>query len=55
MKRYLLQRMLFAAFTLFVLISAVFFLLRAAPGGPFDSEKSVTREVKAEPAAQSAE
>ena len=47
MKRYLLQRVLFAAITLFVLISAVFFLLRAAPGGPFDSERRLPPEIEA--------
>ena len=30
-----------------VVITVTFFLVRMAPGGPFDSEKPVTREVKA--------
>ena len=31
---------------LLVVITATFFLIRSAPGGPFDSEKAVLPEVK---------
>lgn len=46
MKRWLL-RILEAAITLWLLATLCFFLLRAAPGGPFDAEKSAPPEVQA--------
>ncbi len=41
-----------AALTLWLLASLCFFLLRAAPGGPFDAEKAAPPEVQAALAAQ---
>ncbi|MEZ5456566.1 MAG: ABC transporter permease subunit [Lysobacteraceae bacterium] len=45
--RHLLGRVLEAALTLWLLLSLCFVLLRLAPGGPFDSERSVPDEVLA--------
>ena len=51
MMRYALRRFLGAIPTLFVIITLAFFMMRAAPGGPFDSERrpppEVERNVKA--------
>lgn len=47
MLNYALKRLLSAIPTLFVLITITFFMMRAAPGGPFDSERSVDPEVRA--------
>ena len=47
MTRYLLKRLLFAMVTLFVIITVVFFLLRLAPGGPFDGERRLPPEIEA--------
>ncbi len=44
----LLRKRLFEAIpTLLVLLAATFFLIRAAPGGPFDSEKRLPVEIEA--------
>ena len=51
MKR-LASRLLEALLTLWLLATLCFVLLRAAPGGPFDTEKSVPPEVQAALAAQ---
>jgi oligopeptide transport system permease protein len=51
MKRFAL-RLLEALITLWLLATLCFFLLRAAPGGPFDSEKAAPPEVQAALAAQ---
>ncbi|NGY06927.1 ABC transporter permease subunit [Solimonas terrae] len=41
-------RRLFAALpTLFVLLTLAFFMMRAAPGGPFDSERSLPPQIEA--------
>ncbi len=48
MGRYLLKRLLQAPLVLFVLVTISFFLIRAAPGGPF------TRERKGDPASEAA-
>ncbi len=45
--RRLLARTLEAALTVLLLVTLCFFLLRAAPGGPFDGEKAAPREVVA--------
>ncbi|KAA2284006.1 ABC transporter permease [Arenimonas fontis] len=45
--RLLAARALEALFTLWLLATLCFLLLRAAPGGPFDSEKTVPPEVEA--------
>jgi oligopeptide transport system permease protein len=44
MIRYLVKRVLWLVPTLLVVITLVFFLLRLAPGGPFDSERAVPAE-----------
>ncbi|MBL8197599.1 MAG: oligopeptide transporter permease, partial [Chromatiales bacterium] len=41
------KRLLEAIPTLLVLLAATFFLIRAAPGGPFDSEKRLPVEIEA--------
>jgi oligopeptide transport system permease protein len=46
-----LKRLLSAVPTLFVLVALAFFLLRAAPGGPFDDERALPAEVQAQVAA----
>ncbi|MEE9397992.1 MAG: oligopeptide ABC transporter permease OppB [Methylococcales bacterium] len=45
MIRYTLQRLLTAIPTLFLLVSLAFFMIRAAPGGPFDTEKNLAPEI----------
>ncbi len=47
MWRFVIGRLLQAIPVIFVVITATFFLVRAAPGGPFDAEKAVIPEVKA--------
>ena len=47
MWRFISLRLLQAIPVILVVITVTFFLVRMAPGGPFDSEKAVTREVKA--------
>ncbi len=47
MLRYSLQRLLGAIPTLFILIALAFFMIRVAPGGPFDSERQLPAEVEA--------
>ncbi|MCC7441246.1 MAG: ABC transporter permease [Bdellovibrionales bacterium] len=44
---YALRRSLDAALTLTVLVALTFFLLRLAPGGPFDADKEWPPEIKA--------
>lgn len=46
MLRFILSRLLQAIPVILIVITATFFLVRAAPGGPFDSEKAVLPEVK---------
>ncbi|MEO8225281.1 MAG: ABC transporter permease subunit [Gammaproteobacteria bacterium] len=45
MLRYTLRRLGIAIPTLFVIVTAAFFLMRAAPGGPFDSQADLEPEV----------
>jgi oligopeptide transport system permease protein len=45
--RYTLHRFLGAIPTLFILIAAAFFMIRLAPGGPFDSERALLPEIEA--------
>ena len=45
MFRYTLHRLLTAIPTLFLLVSLAFFMIRAAPGGPFDTEKKLAPEI----------
>ncbi len=44
---YSLRRLLGAIPTLLILITIAFFMMRAAPGGPFDSEKTLPPEIQA--------
>jgi oligopeptide transport system permease protein len=46
MMRYALRRLLGAIPTLLVIITLAFFMMRAAPGGPFDSQRKLTPEVE---------
>lgn len=47
----LVRRLLSGALTLFVLLTLVFFLMRAAPGGPLDRERSLPPRIEAAMAA----
>ena len=47
MLRYIIRRLLGALPTLLVIITLAFFLIRLAPGGPFDSERPVPPEIAA--------
>ncbi len=47
MKRFIAIRLLQAIPVILAVITVTFFLVRVAPGGPFDSEKAVIPEVKA--------
>jgi oligopeptide transport system permease protein len=52
MLKYSLRRLASAIPTLFLLITAAFFLIRIAPGGPFDSERALPPEIEANLAAK---
>ncbi len=45
--RHALQRLLSVIPTLLLLITVVFFMVRVAPGGPFDSERALPPEIEA--------
>jgi oligopeptide transport system permease protein len=47
MIRYFLTRLSGAIPTLFIIVTATFFLMRAAPGGPFDQEQTLPPEIVA--------
>jgi oligopeptide transport system permease protein len=47
MWRYSLKRLAGAIPTLFVVITAAFFMMRLAPGGPFDRERMLTPQIEA--------
>jgi oligopeptide transport system permease protein len=47
MTRYFFMRLAGAVPTLFIIITITFFLMRAAPGGPFDQEQALAPEIKA--------
>jgi oligopeptide transport system permease protein len=47
MWRYTLKRLAGAIPTLFIVITAAFFMMRLAPGGPFDRERMLTPEIEA--------
>ncbi len=47
MLRYTISRLLGAIPTILVIITLAFLLLHAAPGGPFDSQKKIPPEIKA--------
>src|SRR3954468_15599122 len=46
MMRYALRRLFGAIPTLFVIVTLAFFMMRAAPGGPFDSQRRLPPEVE---------
>jgi oligopeptide transport system permease protein len=46
-RRYFLIRLAGAVPTLFIIVTITFFLVRAAPGGPFDQEQSLPPEIMA--------
>lgn len=46
MIRYLGKRILFMAISLFLIVTATFFIMKAVPGGPFTSEKNVPDQIK---------
>jgi oligopeptide transport system permease protein len=43
---YVIRRLLGALPTLFVIVTVTFFMMHAAPGGPFDSQRRLTPEVE---------
>jgi len=45
--RYFLTRLAGAIPTLFIIVTIAFFLIRAAPGGPFDQEQTLSPEIMA--------
>jgi oligopeptide transport system permease protein len=47
MFRYVLRRLLTAIPTMFVIVTVSFFLIRVAPGGPFNQEKGLNPVIKA--------
>ncbi len=47
MSRYLFKRLSAAIPTLFIIITAAFFLIHAAPGGPFDQEQRLPSQIVA--------
>ena len=47
MLRYVLRRLLTAIPTMFVIVTISFFLMRVAPGGPFNQEKGLNPVIKA--------
>src|SRR6266404_5745185 len=47
MLRYFLTRLAGAIPTLFIIVTLAFFLIRAAPGGPFDQEQTLPPEIMA--------
>jgi oligopeptide transport system permease protein len=47
MTGYLVRRLLWSLLTFWVIVTVVFFLLRLAPGGPFDGERRLPAEVEA--------
>jgi oligopeptide transport system permease protein len=47
MVRYFIKRLAGAVPTLLIIITAAFFLIRGAPGGPFDQEQTLPPEILA--------
>ena len=47
MQRYVIRRFLSAIPTLFIIITVAFFMMRVAPGGPFDTDRSLPPEIEA--------
>jgi oligopeptide transport system permease protein len=52
MLSYVLRRLFTAIPTLFVIVTMAFFLIRVAPGGPFNQERGLSPEIKANLEAQ---
>ena len=48
MTKYVGKRIVLALVTLFIVCGITFFAMNAIPGGPFDGEKAISPEVKAE-------
>ncbi len=46
MLRFLLRRLAVAVPTLFLVVTLTFFMMRAAPGGPFDGERKLPAEIE---------
>ena len=44
---YVIRRLLFAIPTLLVIIAVAFFMMRLAPGGPFDGERKLNAATEA--------
>ena len=44
---YILKRVLLAILTIWIVITITFFVMHAVPGGPFMSEKAITKEAQA--------
>ena len=44
---YILKRILLAILTIWIVITITFFVMHAVPGGPFMSEKAITKEAQA--------
>lgn len=47
MFKYIVKRLGLSVLTIFIVITATFFLMRLMPGGPFDGEKNLQPEIKA--------
>ena len=47
MIRFLAKRLIWMVFTLWVVFTISFFLMRSVPGGPFDSERPISDQVRA--------
>ena len=47
MGRFLARRLAFSLATLFVVVTVAFFMIRVAPGGPFDGERRLPPAVEA--------
>lgn len=47
MLKYIGKRLIYILITLFVIVTATFFLMQAAPGGPFSGEKKLPVEIEA--------
>jgi len=45
--KYILKRIIHMLIALFIIISATFFLMKAAPGNPFASERDFPPEIEA--------
>jgi len=47
MQRYILRRLISAIPTLLIIVTIAFFMMRLAPGGPFDQERNLPPEIEA--------